>query len=60
MARPFLAPGGRLLAMKGPDGDKELVGLGGSLLDTGWSVTVHRFKLPVSGAVRSLIEMEYS
>jgi 16S rRNA (guanine527-N7)-methyltransferase len=60
IARPFLAPGGRLLAMKGPDGDKELVGLGGSLLDTGWSVTVHRLKLPVSGAVRSLIEMEYS
>ena len=60
MARPFLAPGGRLLAMKGPDGDKELVGLGGSLLDTGWSVTVHRLKLPVSGAVRNLIEMEYS
>jgi 16S rRNA (guanine527-N7)-methyltransferase len=60
MARPFLAPGGRLLAMKGPDGDKELVGLGELLQDTGWLVTVHRLKLPVSGAVRSLIEMEYS
>ena len=60
MAKPFLAPGGRLLAMKGPDGDKELVGLGETLQDTGWSVTVHRLKLPVSGAVRSLIEVEYS
>jgi len=60
MARPFLAPGGRLLAMKGPDGYKELAGLNESLQDTGWSVTVHRLKLPVSGAVRCLIEMEYS
>jgi 16S rRNA (guanine527-N7)-methyltransferase len=60
MARPFLAPGGRLLAMKGPDGDKELVGLGEPLQDTSWLVTVHRFKLPLSGAVRSLIEIEYS
>jgi len=60
MARPFLAPEGRLLAMKGPDGDKELAGLDDQLLDAGWSVAVHHLRLPVSGAARCLIEMRYS
>jgi len=60
MARPFLAPEGRLLAMKGPDGDKELAGLDDQLLDAGWSVAVHHLRLPVSGAARCLIEMRFS
>ena len=60
MARPFLAPGARLLAMKGPEGVKEVAVLDEQLKGAGWSVTVHRLKLPVSGAARCLIEMGYS
>jgi 16S rRNA (guanine527-N7)-methyltransferase len=59
MARPFLAPGGRLLAMKGPGGSEEIAGLTGKAKESGWSVTMHRLKLPVSGADRCLIEIEY-
>jgi len=57
MAGPFLAPGARLLAMKGPEGDKEVAVLDEQLKGTGWSVTVHRLRLPVSGAARCLIEI---
>ncbi len=60
MARPFLAPGARLLAMKGPEGVKEVAVLDEQLKGAGWSVTVHRLKLPASGAARCLIEMGYS
>jgi 16S rRNA (guanine527-N7)-methyltransferase len=60
MAEPFLASGGRLLAMKGPGGDSELAGLGKEWQRGSRSVAVHRFKLPVSGAARCLIEIKYS
>ena len=60
MAKPFLAPGGRLLAMKGPGGSDEIDALGGPSQGSGRVVTVHRLKLPVSGALRCLIEIEYS
>ncbi len=60
MARPFLASGARLLAMKGPEGVKEVAVLDEQLKGSGWSATVHRFKLPVSGADRCLVEMGYS
>ena len=59
MARPFLAPGGRLMAMKGPGGSEEIAALSGQSRESGWSATVHRLKLPVSGADRCLIEIEY-
>ncbi len=59
MAEPFLVPGGRLLAMKGPGGDQEIDELGGSSQGQGWVVRVHRLKLPLSGASRCLIEIEY-
>ena len=60
MARPFLAPGARLLAMKGPEGEREVAVLDEQLKRAGWSVTVHHLKLPLSGANRCLIEMEDS
>jgi 16S rRNA (guanine527-N7)-methyltransferase len=59
MAKPFLVPGGRLLAMKGPGGDQEIDALDGPSQGAGEVVTVHRLKLPVSGASRCLIEIEY-
>lgn len=59
MAQPFLAPGGRLLAMKGPGAGQEVDALGGLSQGADWVVTVHRLKLPPSGASRCLIEIEY-
>ena len=59
MAKPFLVPGGRLLAMKGPAGGQEIDALGGPSQRSDRVVTVHRLKLPVSGASRCLIEIEY-
>ena len=57
MARPFLAPNGRLVAMKGPDGDAEAVALRESPDAVGWEVEVHHLALPVSGAERCLVEL---
>lgn len=57
LAEPFLAPGGRLVAMKGPEGEREFLERRESLLSAGWSVTVHHFRLPFSGAERCLVEI---
>ena len=59
MAKPFLVPGGRLLAMKGPGGGREIDALAGPSLGSDRVVNLHRLKLPVSGAGRCLIEIEY-
>lgn len=60
LALPYLKPGGLIVAMKGPEGEKEL------LEDKTWlqqhGVTCERqirFELPASGAVRVLLEMRY-
>ncbi len=57
LAKPFLAPGGRLVAMKGPDGRQELEEVRDYLLNDGWSVELHSLTLPDSGAARCLIEL---
>ena len=57
MAEPFLAPGGRLVAMKGPEGEKEYLAHRHHLGESGWSLALHRLVLPRSGAQRCLIEM---
>jgi 16S rRNA (guanine527-N7)-methyltransferase len=57
MAEPFLAPGGRLVAMKGPEGEQEYSASRNRLCETGWSLALHRFVLPRSGAQRCLIEL---
>lgn len=57
LAEPFLQPGGRLVAMKGPEGEREFVEQRDRLLLEGWEASLHRFKLPVSGAVRCLVEL---
>jgi 16S rRNA (guanine527-N7)-methyltransferase len=57
LAELFLAPGGRLVAMKGPDGQHEFSEQHGLLEKNGWSVVLHQLELPVSGAGRCLIEL---
>jgi 16S rRNA (guanine527-N7)-methyltransferase len=57
LAGPFLAPGGRLVAMKGPEGQRELSKQLDLLRQKGWSASLHRMNLPVSGAERCLVEL---
>jgi 16S rRNA (guanine527-N7)-methyltransferase len=57
MAGPFLAPGGRLIAMKGPEGEQEYSACRNRLGESGWSLALHRLVLPRSGAQRCLIEL---
>ena len=57
LAEPFLAQGGCLVAMKGPEGVREFSALRGLLQQGGWSAVLHSLKLPVSGAERCLIEL---
>lgn len=57
LAAPFLAVGGRLVAMKGREADQELAGLQELLQREGWRVCRHQFTLPLSGAERCLVEL---
>ena len=57
LAEPFLAPGGSLVAMKGPEGSREFFDQQESLKQAGWSAVLHRLNLPLSGAERCLIEL---
>lgn len=57
LAEPFLAPGGRLVAMKGPEGEQELLAHQEGLLMNGWTTSLHRSVLPVSRSERCLIEL---
>jgi 16S rRNA (guanine527-N7)-methyltransferase len=57
LAEPFLAPGGRLVAMKGPEGCQEYSALCEPLQREGWTLALHKLCLPVSGAERCLIEL---
>lgn len=59
LAAPCLAPGGRLIAMKGGEGEAELAATQDELIRLGWVCTGrHQLRLPVSGAERSLIVLE--
>lgn len=61
MAEPFLETGGRLLAMKGPEGDKELDESDAIRDACGFNVEkIHRMKLPLSQAERTLIVLKRS
>ncbi|MBW2519929.1 MAG: 16S rRNA (guanine(527)-N(7))-methyltransferase RsmG [Deltaproteobacteria bacterium] len=57
LAKPYVIPGGRLLAMKGPEGHDEKVACGDGLEKSGWKVFCHELVLPVSGARRCVVEM---
>lgn len=58
LAAPCLAPGGRLVALKGAEGGRELAESRQALQAAGWSVACHRLQLPASGAERCLIVLE--
>ncbi len=57
LAEPFLAPGGRLVAMKGPEGESEFLGQKKALQESGWSIKLQRLILPKTKSVRCLIEL---
>ncbi len=57
MAEPFLASGGRLIAMKGPEGEQEFSEYQERLLAAGWHPVLHHLVLPRSKAHRCLIEL---
>lgn len=59
MADPFLAEGGRLLAMKGPEGAKELEESAAVMATFGFKVEkMHSMRLPLSKAERTVIEIK--
>ena len=56
LAVPFLAPGGKIVAMKGPEGERELDSAQNDLAQMSLEcLEVRRLTLPVSGARRLLI-----
>lgn len=58
LALPCLAPGGRIIAMKGPEGPAELSAASPVLADLGLSCTnCRKLVLPESGAGRSVITL---
>jgi len=57
LAEPFLLPGGRVIAMKGPEGRVEVKEWQSSLLATRWSIQLVELRLPVSKSERCLIEL---
>lgn len=59
LAGPYLAPGGRLIAMKGAEGEAELAAAQVELAALGLACTArHHLRLPVSGAERCLLVLE--
>ncbi len=59
MAEPFLVGGGKLLAMKGPEGDKELEESASIMEACGIKVEeITRIKLPLSQAERTIIALK--
>lgn len=56
LGRPFLAPGGRLLAMKGPEGEREAAEAAPALESAGLVLSrLDRLVLPAGGGERTLI-----
>lgn len=57
LATPFLARNGRLVAMKGPEADRELAACESSLRAAGWVCSVQTLQLP-GGAARCLVKIK--
>lgn len=58
-ARPFLQPGGRLIAMKGPEGEKEVQATEKIFTSAGFSLQrIDRCNLPGDNGERTLITLE--
>lgn len=59
MAQPLLNDNGRLIAMKGPDGEAELAESAQQIRKAGFvAEPVHRLSLPLSGSERTLIVLK--
>lgn len=58
LAVPCLAPGGRLIAMKGADGLRELADSAEQLAAAGWTARSRELSLPQTGAGRCLITLQ--
>jgi 16S rRNA (guanine527-N7)-methyltransferase len=59
LARPFLRPGGRLIAMKGPEGEKEVLATEKIFTNAGFSLQqLDRLALPGGNGERTLITLE--
>ena len=59
IALPLLAPGGRIVAMKGRGGSEEAATVASALAELGIRVVeIIEFRLPVSGDARALVVME--
>ena len=59
LARPFLKAGGRLIAMKGPEGEGELLAAENIYRQAGFSLQkIDRFNLPGGNGERTLITLE--
>ena len=59
LARPFLKAGGRLIAMKGPEGEGELLAAENIYRHAGFSLLkIDRFNLPGGNGERTLITLE--
>ena len=56
MATPWLSPGGKILAMKGPEGKAEVSAVNKIITAAGLVVeSIHEYQLPYSGADRQVI-----
>lgn len=59
LGRPFLRPGGRLLAMKGPEGEQEMVAAENEVARAGFSLQrIDRLTLPDGHGERTLITLD--
>ena len=59
LARPFLQPGGRLIAMKGPEGEREVLAAENVFTSAGFSLQqIDRLHLSGSNGERTLITLE--
>lgn len=59
LAKPFLMPGGRLIAMKGPEGEKEVLAAEKEISNAGFSLQkIDHLDLPEDNGERTLITLE--
>ncbi len=58
MSRPFLSAQGKIIAMKGPEGDIELAAMEKEKLKNFKDISIESYKLPRSGSKRRLLVLQ--
>ena len=58
MSEPLLAAQGKIIAMKGPEGETELAAMGKEKLKNFKEISIESYKLPLSGSNRRLIVLQ--